>query len=54
MKENVILMGIANSFSAGVFISLGLTHLLKEANETFQEEYGDEAFPYAYFLCGCR
>ncbi len=32
---NVLLMGIANSFAAGVFLSLGLTHLLKESNETF-------------------
>ena len=37
MKESVLCMGISNSFAAGVFLAIGLTHLLPEANETFED-----------------
>ena len=33
-------MGIANSFAAGVFIAIGVTHLLPEADEIFVDNVG--------------
>ena len=57
MKENVKWMGISNSFAAGVFLSIGVTHLLPEAAETFESALnpsGDrdaKIFPYPYFIC---
>jgi zinc transporter 1/2/3 len=47
-------MGIANSFAAGVFLAIGITHLLPEADEIFVEHVGtqyDRKFPYAFFIC---
>jgi zinc transporter ZupT len=60
MKENVKWMGISNSFAAGVFLAIGLTHLLPEAHETFEEllnkdkESEDRIFPYPFFICVLR
>lgn len=47
-------MGIANSFAAGVFLTIGFTELLPEAAETF-EEYAIENntnsdYPYSYYV----
>jgi len=46
-------MGIANSFAAGVFLAIGLTHLLPKADEIFVNNVGIghlKKFPYAYFI----
>ena len=58
MKENVKWMGISNSFAAGVFLAIGLTHLLPEAHETFKDALNitDESkvFPIPFFICVLR
>ena len=61
MKENVKIMGISNSFAAGVFLAIGITHLLPESHETFQDYFNkkhekteDKFFPYPFFICVLR
>ena len=60
MRENEKVMGVANAFSGGVFLAIGFTHLLKEANETLEEVMKKgkaddfEPFPLAYFICILR
>ena len=67
MKENVKWMGISNSFAAGVFLAIGITHLLPEAHETFmdweKEKHKNEPdwdideeriFPWPFFICVLR
>lgn len=54
LKENVKWMGIANSFAAGVFLTIGFTELLPEAAETF-ENYAKENntgndYPISYYV----
>ncbi|KRX05287.1 hypothetical protein PPERSA_00588 [Pseudocohnilembus persalinus] len=40
-KENQFVLALANGFSGGLFLSVGLLHLLPEANENF-EDYFEE------------
>jgi len=37
-RSNKTLMSLANSFSAGVFLSAGLLHILPDANKAFEDE----------------
>lgn len=38
-KENKLVMSLANAFSGGLFISIGLMHILPESNENFETYY---------------
>ena len=47
-------LGVANSFAAGIFLSLGLIHLLPEGEERLVEYYGAEKnhkFKFCYVMC---
>lgn len=48
-KTNLKLIGIANAFSAGIFLSVGLIHLLPESIEKFNE-ITNSSFPYSFFV----
>jgi zinc transporter ZupT len=60
------MIGIANAFSGGIFLSISLLHLLSESSEIFSEhmhtpenemeeseEGHHEHFPFSYFLAFC-
>ena len=38
-KENKLVIALAASFSGGLFLSVGLLHLLPEANECFENHF---------------
>lgn len=48
-KTNMKMIGISNSFSAGIFISVGLVHLLPESTEKFNE-ITNCTFPFSFFI----
>ena len=48
-KTNMKLIGIANSFSAGIFISVGLVHLLPESTEKLNN-FTKSSFPFSFFI----
>ena len=43
-------LGLANAFSGGVFIGIGLLHLLPEGQEKFKDDKFFNKYPSAYFL----
>ena len=46
--------GMANSFAAGIFLSMGLIHLLPEGAAKFNEHYGEESdskYHLCYLMC---
>ena len=54
-RESPKLLGIANSFAAGVFLSIALIHILPEEVENW-ENYNDNPerlFPLPYILVFC-
>ena len=48
-KSNLKIIGIANAFSAGIFLSVALVHLLPESTEKFNEITGSN-FPFSFFI----
>mmetsp|Transcript_5758 Transcript_5758/g.10278 ORF Transcript_5758/g.10278 Transcript_5758/m.10278 type:complete len:163 (-) Transcript_5758:556-1044(-) len=48
-KNNNHWNSLANAFAGGVFLAIGLMHLLPEASENFKEVYGS-SFPYSSLL----
>jgi len=46
-------LGLANAFAAGVFLSMGLIHLLPEGEARLQDFYGDDNIKYriSYLMC---
>ena len=48
-RTNIKLIGIANSFSAGIFISVGLVHLLPESTEKLNN-CTKSTFPFSFFI----
>lgn len=46
-------MGIANAFSGGIFLGIGLFHLLPEGQEKFEGNGLLSKYPSAYFLAFC-
>lgn len=50
-KSNQLLLSLTSAFAGGLFLSVGLLHLLPEAAASFDKyfEY-EEKFPYAYLL----
>jgi zinc transporter 1/2/3 len=44
------ILGIANSFSGGVFLAIALIHILPEASDDYKEQYGDKSFPLPFLL----
>ena len=50
MKTSTLLMGLANSFSGGLFLSAGIVHILPEANKHYTEYcLGEDTFPWPFF-----
>ena len=56
-KANVVLSGLSNAFSSGIFLGIAIFHLLPEANEGFENYFKKEKMegfvtkiPIAYFL----
>lgn len=49
-RKSSKLLGIANAFSGGLFMGIGLFHLLPEANENFQKYYSTPEGQAAFFL----
>ena len=56
-KANIILSGLSNAFSSGIFLGIAIFHLLPEANEGFENYFKKEKMegfitkiPIAYFL----
>lgn len=37
LKKYVLFVGILNAFSGGMFLSMGVVHILPEAIETYQQ-----------------
>ncbi len=50
-KENGKLLALSAAFSGGLFLSVGILHILPEASENFNDYYDDgkEHFPFAFF-----
>ena len=48
-KENKLLLGSANVFSAGIFISLALMHILPEENNLYMES-STSSFPLPFLV----
>ena len=46
-------LGIANAFSGGIFLGIGLFHLLPEGQEKFEGNKLLSTYPSAYFLAFC-
>ena len=38
-KENKLVLALSGAFSGGLFLSIGLIHLLPESNENFEEYF---------------
>lgn len=58
-KENKLVLALANAFSGGLFLAVGIIHLLPEAAENFENYYKeglkpgeepDEHFPFAFLI----
>ena len=56
-KDSPKILGIANSFAGGVFISIALLHILPEQSEAeldddFKEQYGDYPIAFLFTVMG--
>ena len=49
IRKNEYLLDIANTFAAGLFLGIGLLHLLPESSEIFKDQYKIK-FPIAYLI----
>jgi solute carrier family 39 (zinc transporter), member 1/2/3 len=61
-KENKLVLSMSGAFSGGLFLGIGLIHLLPESNESFENYYKEndpplnpdeeesEHFPWAFFI----
>ncbi len=49
IRKNEYILDIANTFAAGLFLGIGLLHLLPESSEIFKEEYKIK-FPIAFLI----
>jgi zinc transporter ZupT len=51
-RENPKILGIANAFASGVFLSIAIIHLLPEEVDVYYNELhsGQDVFPLPYFL----
>lgn len=53
-RTNKTLLSLSNCFSGGLFIAIGLIHVLPEAHENLEgqkEKEGEEAFPLSFVIC---
>lgn len=41
-RENKMVLALANAFSGGLFLAVGILHLLPEAAENFDNYYKDQ------------
>jgi len=44
---------LGNAFAGGVFLAVGLIHMLGDAAGDFAERWPDASYPYAFLLAGC-
>lgn len=59
-KENKLVLSLSGAFSGGLFLGIGLIHLLPESNESFENYYKEkedplqedevEHFPWAFLI----
>lgn len=49
-RQNVKCLNLVNTFAGGLFLGIGLFHILPEANEKFEKYKKLEDIPLAYFL----
>lgn len=52
-KSNNLVLSLSSAFSGGLFLAVGIIHLLPEAHENFEESYEDketEHFPWAFTI----
>jgi zinc transporter 1/2/3 len=50
-KESPKILGIANAFSGGVFLAIGLTHIMPEEVNAWNELHeGEKTFPWPYLI----
>lgn len=54
-RGNAIFLGLANSFSGGIFLGIGLFHLLPESVEIIDKQEGSflKKMPFPFFLAFC-
>lgn len=56
-RSNKKLLSFSNCFSGGLFLAIGLVHLLPEAVEAFEDKESTDdhghSFPWAYFITIC-
>ena len=56
-NTNKFLISISQCFAGGLFIAIGLIHILPEAHENLEgyepknKQHGDDPFPLSYFIC---
>ena len=49
-KQSPTFLGLSNSFAGGLFLGIGLFHILPESAEKFEENESLKGIPLAYFL----
>lgn len=49
-KKSPTFLGLSNSFAGGLFLGIGLFHILPESAEKFEEKESLKGIPIAYFL----
>lgn len=53
-NTNKLAISLSQCFAGGLFISIGLIHILPEARENLEDSWkkeGEDAFPLSYFIC---
>ena len=53
-RTNKTLLSLSNCFSGGLFIAIGLIHILPEARENLEGKMaseGEDVFPFSYVIC---
>lgn len=58
-KSNPKVLALSSAFAGGLFLAVGILHLLPEANEHFEDYYKEksdneeEHFPWSFFITVC-
>lgn len=49
--KNTQFLHLSDAFAGGIFLSAGLLHLLPDAEASFRQLYGNNAYPFAQLYC---